>query len=158
VQGSGNRDVYARFTIPAVKFSGRWEDAAPSLSRARVRINFLVNAYPAWSTEAVRWNEQNASNGDTVRVDTFGQTIGLEGNSFGTNNQNHSSTSRVVTVKLGVYPAGKVFDLTMLYQAEGQGASECQPSGEAMDCGGISAKVDWNPNAPQPTLFSLPAP
>jgi len=47
VQGSGNRDVYARFTIPAVKFSGRWEDAAPSLSRARVRINFLVNAYPA---------------------------------------------------------------------------------------------------------------
>jgi hypothetical protein len=157
VQGTGNRDVYVRFTIPIVRFGGRWEDAAPSLTQGRLRIDFLVNGYPAWFTEAVRWNEQNPDNYDTVRVDTFGSSIGLEGNSLGSNNHILISTSRVVTVKLGTYAANKQLDLTMLYQVEGKGAGECQPSAGEMDCGNISMRVDWDPNAPQPTFYSKPA-
>jgi len=156
VQGTGNRDVYARFTIPTVRFGGRWEDAAPSLTQGRMRIDFLVNGYPAWFTEAHRWNEQNATDYDTVRVDTFGNSIGLEDNSLGSNNHILTSLSRTVTVKLGTYAANQHLDLTMLYQVEGKGASECQPSGGEMDCGNISMRVDWDPSAPQPTFYSKP--
>ena len=28
VQGTGNRDVYAKFTIPTIRFGGRWSDSA----------------------------------------------------------------------------------------------------------------------------------
>ncbi len=157
VQGTGNRDVYVRFTVPEVRFGGRWEDAAPSLTRGRFRIDFLVNAYPAWFTEAVRWNQENESNGDTVRVDTFGQPIGFEGNSFGSNTHILSTTAKTVTLKLGTYPAGKAFDFTLLFQVEGQGDSQCAPSGGEMDCGNITMKVNWDPNAPQPAFYSKPA-
>jgi hypothetical protein len=157
VQGTGNRDVYAKFTIPGVRFGGRWEDAAPSLTRGKMRIDLLVNGFPAWFTEAVRWNEKNPINYDTVRVDTFGNDIGLEGNSLGSNNHILTNASRVVTVKLGTYTAGENINLTMLYQVEGKGDGECKPSGGEMDCGNISMRVDWDPNAPQPTFYSKPA-
>lgn len=157
VQGTGNRDVYVRFKIPAVSFGGRWEDAAPSLTRGRFRVDFLVNAYPAWFTEAIRWNEQNPGNGDTVRVDTFGYPIGFEGNSFGSNTHLLSVTAKTITLKLGTYTSGKVFDFTLLFQVEGQGDSLCAPSGGEMDCGNVTMKVDWDPSAPQPTFFSKPA-
>jgi hypothetical protein len=158
VPGTGNRDVYARFTVPAIKFDGRWEDAAPSLTRGRLRIDFLVDGYPAWFTEADRWNEQNSGNGDTIRVDTFGNSIGLEGNSFGTPQAILTNPTRVVTVKLGTYPAGKLFDVTMLYQVEGGGTSECQLNSGDMECVGIAMQVVWDPNTPQPTFYSKPAP
>lgn len=157
VPGSGNRDVYVRFKIPEVRFGGRWEDAAPSLTRGRFRVDFLVNAYPAWFTEAVRWNEENASNGDTVRVDTFGYPIGFEGNSLGSSIHILSTSAKHITLKLGTYPAGKQLDFTMLFQVEGQGDSQCAPSGGDMDCGNISMKVEWDPSAPQPTFYSKPA-
>jgi hypothetical protein len=158
VPGTGNRDVYVRFTVPAIRFGGRWEDAAPSLTRGRLRIDFLVNGYPAWFTEAVRWNEQNSGNGDTIRVDTFGNSIGLEGNSFGTPQAVLTNPTRVVTVKLGTYPAGKAFDLTMLYQVEGGGTTECQLNSGDMECVNISMQILWDPNTPQPTFYSKPAP
>jgi len=158
VQGTGNRDVYVRFTIPGVRFGGRWSDSAPSLTRGKLRVDFLVNGYPAWFTEAVRWNTQNDSNGETVRIDTFGNSIGLEGNSAGTSQAILTTTSRVITLKLGTYPANKPLDFTMLYQVEGRGASECQVEGSDKYCGNISMRVDWTPNAPQPTFFSKPAP
>ena len=157
VQGSGSRDVYVRFKIPELGFGGRWEDAAPSLTRGRLRVDFLVNAYPAWSTEAIRWNEENDVNGDTVRVDTFGSPIGFEGNSHGSNTHILSVTAKTITLKLGTYPSGKWFDFTLLFQVEGAGDSQCAPSGGEMDCGNITMKVNWDPNAPQPTFFSKPA-
>jgi len=158
VPGTGTRDVYVRFTVPAIKFGGRWEDAAPSLTRGRLRIDFLVNGYPAWFTEAVRWNEENPVNGDTIRVDTFGNSIGLEGNSFGTSQAILTNPTRVVTVKLGTYTGGKTFDLTMLYQVEGGGTTECQLNSGDMECVNISMQVVWDPNAPQPTFFAKPVP
>ena len=153
VPGSGNRDVYAQFTIPAVSFGGRFEDATPSLSWARMRIDFLVNAYPAWSTEALRFNEiyvdpdTHQTREKTVHIDTFGHSIGLDA-------EHPSSTSRTVTLRLGTYPAGKVFDLTALFQVEGKLDSECGPDAGEIVCGGVSVKIDWDPTAPQPTLYS----
>jgi hypothetical protein len=157
VQGTGNRDVYAKFTIPSVRFGGRWSDSAPSLTRGKMRIDFLVNGFPAWFTEAVRWNEQNAGNGETVRVDTFGNEIGLEGNSLGTSTPILTNPSRVVTVKLGTYSAGQNINFTMLYQVEGRGESACQVSSGDTYCGNISMRIEWEPNAPQPIFYSKPA-
>jgi hypothetical protein len=156
VQGIGNRDVYAKFTIPAIRFGGRWSDSAPNLTRGKMRIDFLVNGFPAWFTEAVRWNEKNPTNNDTVRVDTFGHDIGLEGNSLGTASQILTRPSQVVTVKLGTYSAGQNIDLTMLYQVEGSGEGECKHSGGDTYCGNISMRIEWEPNAPQPIFYSKP--
>lgn len=157
VQGTGNRDVYARFTIPTIRFGGRWSDPAPNLTRGAMRIDFLVNGFPAWFTEAVRWNEKNPTHYDTVRVDTFGHAIGLEGNSLGSNNQILTHASQVVTMKLGTYSAGQHIDLTMLYQVEGRGEGACVTTSGDTYCGNISMRIDWEPNAPQPIFYSKPA-
>lgn len=159
VQGTGNRDVYARFTIPEVQFGGRWSDSSPSLTRGKIRADFLVNGFPAWFTEAVRWNEENPVTYDTTRVDTFGYDIGLEGKSLGTNQPLLTNTAKTITVKLGTYPAGKNLDFTMLFQVEGRGEGECTPiGGGEYACGNISMRFGWNENAPQPKFYSKPVP
>jgi hypothetical protein len=161
VPGSGDRDVYAQFTVPEVKFGGRFEDSVPSLSWARMRIDFLVDAYPAWSTEAVRFNETyvyvdpatqaKAIREKAVHIDTFGYSVGLDA-------AHPNSVSRKITIKLGTYPAGKVFDLTALFQVEGKVDTACDETDGETECGGVSVKVEWDPSAPQPTLYSKPVP
>jgi len=157
VPGSGNRDVYVQFKIPAVNFGGRFEDAHPSLTWARMRTDFLVNAYPAWSTETTRFNETwidpdtNRLREKAVHLETFGFDLGLDAD-------HTTSTARTITLKLGTYPAGKPLDLTLLFQVEGKLESECGPDGGEIVCGNIAVKVSWDPTLPQPTFYSKPAP
>jgi hypothetical protein len=169
VPGSGNRDVYVQLAIPLVQFKGRWEDGAPSVSRARMRMDFLVNGYPAWSTESIRVNEVGTDLKEkAVFVETFGNSIGLQA----LDSINAVSSAQTVTIKLGTYLAGTVLDLSQLFQVEGQVDSVCVPEvtkdGQPIldedsklqenYCGGVLVKIDWNPAAPQPTFYSKTAP
>jgi hypothetical protein len=159
VAGTGSREVYAQFRIPVVTMNGRFEDAQPSLTWTRMHIDFLVNAYPAWSTETIRfneiWDDPETDVFDQrekiVYFETFGQSLGIDA-------AHTASTARTITVKLGTYPAGKPLDFTLLFQVEGKLAAACGPDAGETVCGNVAAKVSWDPTAPQPTFFSKPAP
>jgi hypothetical protein len=46
-----------------------------------------------------------------------------------------------------------------LFQLEGKLNSGCvEAVGAEFDCGAVTLKVDWNPNAPPPTFYSEAAP
>jgi hypothetical protein len=175
VTGSGSRDVYAQFTVPVMEFQGRFSDSAPSSSWGRMRIDFLVNAYPAWSTEALRFNEvydviivqgtsQITKKRDRVRIDTFGSGLSF---TVGADPEYAYTTAKTVTIKLGNYLAGTVLDVTQLFLAESKLDSQCVP--EYTDghyvyedniqidyCSGLSVKINWDQAATPPTFYSKP--
>jgi hypothetical protein len=165
--GSGNRNVYVRFTIPALTLSGRFLDNARNPSWGRLRVDLMLDAYPAWSIEAVRFNEfhsrqvQHADGNITTEwteqthLEKFGSDINFSVSS-GTNS--YYTSSQQITMKLGTFPAGKVLDFMQLFQLEGKLDSGCVADGDEFACGGVSLLVDWNPNAPPPTFYSEATP
>lgn len=163
VPGTGDRDVYVQFTIPPVSFDDRFLDRAISPSWARLRVEFLVDGYPAWSTETYQFNEfYSGPSGNTqerLRLDTFGYSIGLT-------SATPDTLSKTISLKLGTYAGGKALDFTLLFQGEAKALAGCgidhekQPNGSTVAitvCSGVSVRVAYEPNTPVPTFYSKPA-
>lgn len=125
---AGQRKVVVRFVLPPVSVSGNTEFEGQDLWRSRLRAELLVNGYPAWSTEAIRYNG-TGSNPSATQLDmalqTFGQPLKFPtddtdadiGNDTTTQNRHHPTTAKEVYVTLGYYPAGSVIDLAMVHRA-----------------------------------------
>jgi hypothetical protein len=116
------REVVARFVLPPVRVNGDTKgDNAEAFWRARMRADFLVNGYPAWSTEAMRLTANpSAEPNDTIVLQQFGAFLNFPQNDEDTDPNNNSSTSttdpsakRTVYVTLGRHAGGTVLDVSL---------------------------------------------
>lgn len=118
------REVVARFVLPPVRVNGNTKGGAEAHWRARMRADFLVNGYPAWSTEALRLTANpTAPYGDTVVLQQFGAWLTFPNNDEDADPNNNTesqsassagaSTRRVVHVTLGRHAGGTVLELSL---------------------------------------------
>ncbi|WP_088280863.1 hypothetical protein [Ideonella sp. A 288] len=125
---AGQRKLVVRFVLPQVSVGGNTEFEGKDLWRARMRAELLVNGYPAWSTEAIRYNgigNNSVSTQMNAALQTFGQPLAFPTNDTDASadndttsaNLNFPSTAKEVYVTLGYYPAGSVIDLAMVHRA-----------------------------------------
>jgi len=120
--GTSSREVVVRFVIPPVSVNGTTTGDAPALWRSRMRADFLVNGFPAWSTEALRLtaNPMDTPN-DTVVLQQFGAPLGFPHNDEDAADSNDTdsgstegpSSPRIVVLTLGRVPGGTVLELSL---------------------------------------------
>lgn len=120
--GTSSREVVVRFVIPPVSVNGSTKGDAPALWRSRMRADFLVNGFPAWSTEALRLtaNPMDTPN-DTVVLQQFGTPLAFPNNDEDASNGNDTqlgstedpSSKRIVFLTLGRVPGGTVLELSL---------------------------------------------
>ena len=122
VPSGPSREVVVRFVLPPVRVNGDTKDKAEANWRARMRADFLVNGYPAWSTEAMRFTTNAAAEpNDVIVLQQFGAWLTFPQNDEDTNPDNNTSngstegasTKRVVYVTLGRHAGGTVLELSM---------------------------------------------
>lgn len=124
VPSGPSREVVARFVLPPVRVNGDTKGTAEAHWRARMRADFLVNGYPAWSTEAVRLTANpTAPYGDTVVLQQFGASLTFPNNDEDADTGNDTdsassstagpSTKRVVYVTLGRHAGGTVLEVSL---------------------------------------------
>jgi hypothetical protein len=122
VPSGTSREVVARFVIPAVSVNGNTKGDAPALWRSRLRADFLVNGFPAWSTEALRLtaNPLDTPN-DTIVLQQFGAPLSFPNNDEDASTGNDTtfgstegpSSKRVIFLTLGRVPGGTVLELSL---------------------------------------------
>ena len=131
--GAAGREVVVRFTVPPVSVQGATEDEGRARWRARLRAELMVNGFPAWAAEAIRFttDPNKISNGSEVVVlQEFGSPLGFPSNdedlplaSGGLNNDTSAQTinspapKKTVHLTLGRFNAGTVIDLAMVLRA-----------------------------------------
>lgn len=124
VPSGPSREVVARFVLPPVRVNGETKGGAEAYWRARMRADFLVNGYPAWSTEALRLTANPTTPyDDTIVLQQFGASLTFAQNDedVDTGNDTDSSSSssagpsakRVVYVTLGRHAGGTVLELSL---------------------------------------------
>jgi hypothetical protein len=120
--GTSSREVVVRFVIPPVSVNGTTKGDAPALWRSRMRADFLVNGFPAWSTEAFRLTANPwATPNDTVVLQQFGAPLTFPNNDEDASESNDTvfgstegpSSKRVVFLTLGRVPEGTVLELSL---------------------------------------------
>lgn len=136
VPGTGTPEVLLRFTMPSVSVNGRTEENALAQRRARLRADLLVNGFPAWSHEAMRFNfKQRRHSVNGGGLDELPATYPAVFQSFGAllpykvNDEDAVSTNdsgsavdqpaapRLVILSLGRFPAGSALHLSLALQA-----------------------------------------
>jgi hypothetical protein len=147
------RDVYLDFSIPAVSLTGANEQDGPSLWRSRLRIELLINGYPAWRSESTRFNELNGSVETKRNLEVFGTSLGLDP-------LVHTALSpgKHVFLYLGQLDAGESMDVTMIMRADSDTPSKCGK--DKIDgvyeyfCTRSTTSVQWNDSL-SPTTFYI---
>lgn len=125
--GSVSPKVVLRFVIPEASVNGNTEQQGPARWRARLRAELLVNGYPAWSSEAMRFvidpSPPHASTVPKQLLQTFGASWPFPGNDEDDITANDSgpgapgnapAARRVVYLSLGRFPPNAVLDLSMI--------------------------------------------
>ena len=132
-EGAAGREVVLRFVIPPVSVQGATEDEGRARWRARLRAELLMNGFPAWSAEAVRFTtdpNKIGNNTEVVVLQEFGSTLGFPSNdedlpfaNGGLNNDtgaltiNSPSPKKTVHLTLGRFNPGAQLDLSMILRA-----------------------------------------
>lgn len=120
--GTSSREVVVRFVIPPVSVNGTTKGDAPALWRSRMRADFLVNGFPAWSTEAFRLTANpTATPNDAVVLQQFGAALSFPHNDEDSSDSNDTdagstegpSSKRIVYLTLGRVPGGSVLELSL---------------------------------------------
>lgn len=158
VPGSGDQYVYVQFPVPGVAVTGVNEQDAPSTWRSHFRADLLLNGYPAWSTEVMRYNELNGSVEKARHLSTFGYSLG---HTDAYQEAGDGSSLNVITLYLGRFAAGKVLDLSMSYQAETIVDKACTSHDDQLFCSRgtvATTPVDSDPAHPVTTILTVPAP
>lgn len=123
--GAGGRELVVRFVLPPVSVAGATEDEGRARWRARLRAELLVNGFPAWATDALRFTTDpndihNLS--EVVVLQQFGHPLPFATNDEDSDTSNNTSAANVnnatgkltVHLSLGRFAAGSVVDLSML--------------------------------------------
>jgi len=122
VPSGPSREVVARFVLPPVRVNGDTKAGAEAHWRARMRADFLVNGFPAWSTGAFRLTANpDAQPNDSVVLQQFGAWLTFPQNDEDASGDNNTdtgstegaSTKRVVYVTLGRLAGGTVLELSL---------------------------------------------
>lgn len=123
--GNVSPKVVLRFVVPEASVNGNTEQDGPARWRARLRAELLVNGYPAWSSEVMRFvidpSPPNTSSPPKQLLQTFGASWPFPTNDEDGSTDNDSGPGanapagkRVVYLSLGRFPPGAVLDLAMI--------------------------------------------
>jgi len=124
--GAAGKEVVVRFVVPPVSVAGATEQQGKARWRARLRADLLVNGFPAWSTDALRFttNPEDAGNnpGEVIVLQQFGNELPFStndedsdtGNNTTMGNINGTAPKQTIYVTLGRFAQGAVVDLSML--------------------------------------------
>lgn len=146
--GGSSQQLVLRFVIPPVVVDGHSESAARALWRARMRVELLLNGYPAWASAAARFNHAPLINGSGVveqlLLEHFGSPLDFTTNDDDASTTNDSagsitqaSAKRTVYLNLGRFQPGSSVELAMVLR----GTALTQPrDGDATShrCAGAS--------------------
>lgn len=146
--GAAGKEVVVRFVVPPVSVAGATEQEGRARWRARLRADLLVNGFPAWSTDALRFttNPEDAglNPGEVIVLQQFGSELPFSTNDEDTDtgnnttmaNINGTSTKKVVHVTLGRFAQGAVVDLSMLLRGTATSVPEVS--------GGTDNRCKWS--------------
>lgn len=147
VLGSGQRSVSLKFRIPEAVMDGRFEFSGKGPHQGRVRVQLLVNGYPAWSSEAIRAAVKNPTSANQWEIDTFGSNWVF--------NQENAN-AKWVTAGIGNYSAGQTLDVTLLYFVEASVDEKCKLAADMYACMGMTIGFKRESVATFPTFTSGP--
>jgi hypothetical protein len=143
-------EVIVRFTIPSAGVTGNTEQDGPALWQSRIRAELLVNGYPAWSTEALRFNEKDGAIEKNRYLESFGQTLSFPPGA------NTASTPRTVCLTLGTLPGNLTLELGMVLRASSRTLddpdvlaaddNECVEKNDEFFCSRGTATVQGDPD------------
>lgn len=172
--GSVSPKVVLRFVVPPSTVDGATEEQGPARWRAHLRAELLVNGYPAWSTEAMRFALDPYGNAlQQRRLQTFGAPWPFPTNDDDADSTNDSppyasgpSARREVFLSLGRFPPGAVLDLSMIVRGVARTVGKndtddwnrCQPRSEdpsKMACSNAGVTVRGDP-ADGPRIYLVP--
>lgn len=169
VPGTGTPEVLLRFTMPSVSVNGRTEMNAEADRRARLRADLLVNGFPAWSHEAMRFSflqRHHGTNGNGLGgpdetypavLQSFGALLPYKVNDEDAVSTNDSGSAvdkptapRLVILSLGRFPAGSALHLSLALQASaltlpfvpGSTDNRCKFVNNQYACSGAVVTVD----------------
>lgn len=150
--GGAGREVVVRFVIPPVSVQGATEDEGRARWRARLRAELLVNGFPAWSAEAVRFTtdpDKIGNGSEVVVLQEFGESLGFASNDEdlpladgGLNNDtsaqniNTATSKKTVFLTLGRFDPGSLLDLSMILRATATSVPE--------NAGGTDHRCNWS--------------
>src|SRR5262249_21901413 len=107
-------EVIVRLTVPPVEVGGNFDGQGPALWRSRLRGELLVDGYPAWSTEAVRFDQKvPGSTFDVTYLDSFGRPL-----RFPSNNVEDESNQARIYLSLGTMPPTQTLALAFTLRAD----------------------------------------
>ncbi len=156
VPAGGSREVFLRFVVPPLVLTGDTEGDHPHRWRSRVRVDLLVNGFPAWSTEATRlrsaWStcETDGCAGqlttENVTLVQFGRPL-----AFATDDEDSSTSNDSTSIPLRNSPsASRTVHMTLGRHAQNtrlhlawvmRGTAWSEPK----TAGGTDHRCEWDP-------------
>ncbi len=149
--GNVSQQVVLRLVIPPATVDGLTDRSAVALWRSRIRAELLVNGYPAWSSEASRFNvDPSTVSGqvsETLLLEKFGKPLSFPTNDDDAGSSNDSLTAgaiaqasekKTVYLSLGRFQPGATLELAMILR----GTAHTKPryvNGVTHRCQGLEA-------------------
>lgn len=123
--GAAGKEVVVRFVVPTVSVAGATEQEGQARWRARMRADLLVNGFPAWSADAVRFTtdpSKISSGQEVIVLQQFGNGLAFptdDENSASDDdttmgNINGTAPKTIVHLTLGRFTEGTLVDLSMV--------------------------------------------
>ncbi len=123
--GAAGKEVAVRFVVPAVSVAGATEQQGQARWRARLRADLLVNGFPAWSTDAVRFTtdpSKISSGQEVIVLQQFGNGLAFPTDDENTATDDDTTMGTIngvapkttVYLTLGRFTEGTVVDLSMV--------------------------------------------
>ena len=162
VGGPNSQQVYLQVPMPGVTVTGVNEADGPSLWRSRFRADLMVNGFPGWSTDVVRFNELNSygsdDSGEKARhLTVFGSTT--LGHIDGSGETSDGSTAKTIMLYLGTFPAGSTVDVSLVMRAEARVETACDVETEELFCTRATVRTIWpTTRSPGARFLTRPAP
>jgi hypothetical protein len=162
VGGPNSQQVYLQMPMPGVTVTGVNEADGPSLWRSRFRADLMVNGFPGWSTDVVRFNELNSygsdDSGEKARhLTVFGSPT--LGHTDGSGETSDGSTPKTLMLYLGTFPAGSTIDVSLVMRAEARVETACDVETEELFCTRATVRTIWpTTRSPGTRFLTRPAP
>lgn len=106
------QNVYLSFDLPTIKVEGETEEDGPAQWLSRVRVDVMVDGYPAWSASAMRFNDLGAS------VYTKPYFLTEYGADLGFNASTGAAGGQQVTLFLGYFKGGQSANISLQVSGE----------------------------------------
>ncbi len=170
--GNASQEVVVRFVVPPAAVHGLTDRNALALWQSRVRADLLVNGYPAWSSQANRFNVRPSTfNGPLVEdlwLQQFGQRLSFPTDDDDAASANDStdtssiiqpSAKKTVYLSLGRFAPGATLELSMILRGavstrphRADSTARCQtypPSGYSCTRATMTLRSDSVSDAPR---------